>query len=195
MAIPPVDFFRKDANIAFKELNTLAAFTLQVRVSPQQGERRSISLTPQPDQDMGLFFDRMTATSTTLEINRVKLSKQLLKLDIPLVITMDDKPNRVANLFPNMKGGFPAGNPPYDGTVVEKKIVASNSAWAVKIFSRSVPQRNFAVRWGFILSREHGFAFQMGDIYGAWYIYQRADLPASFKPIIENFQRGFSTVS
>jgi hypothetical protein len=196
MPISPVDFFPADASLRFHEINTGVSFTLQLRSRPQ-GAGRAIELTPQPDQDKGLFFDRMTATASSLAINRVKLGPQLLKLDTPpatpLVITMDDKPNHVADLLPKIKGSFPAGNPPYDGTVVAKEVkaVASDTVWAIKIHSRSTPQNAVAIRWGFILSRAHGFAFQMGDLYGFWYFYKRTDLPAALNSFIEDFQHNF----
>jgi hypothetical protein len=189
-----VDFFPADADLPFREINTGAVFTLQVRVRPHAAGR-AVELTPVPDQSKGLFFDRLTARAGALEINRVKLGAQALTPRPPLVITPDDRRNRVDDLLPDLVGAFPAGNPPYDGTVVAKQLsgaAGADAVWTIKIHSRSVPQRNLAIRWGFILSSRLGFLFQMGDVYGVWFIYQRTDAAASdFDGLVDDFRRNF----
>ena len=62
MAIPPVDFLDKDADIKFQEINAGVAFTLQVRVNPRQGDRRPIPLTPHAGaEERGIDLDKGAA--------------------------------------------------------------------------------------------------------------------------------------
>jgi hypothetical protein len=199
MTLPPGDFFPNDANWPFREAATGAVLTLNLR-SHTEPQGRVAEFSASPDQAFRAFFDRMTITAGSLELNRIRLGAQTVDIRPPLAVTTDNAPNHVANLLPGVTFSVGLNTAPYDGTVTDKAMqpilpqapFPGDTMWGIKIFSRSVATQGILMRIGILLSRSHGLVMHVGDFYGGWFIYQRTDLaPSPLTAFIDQWQHHF----
>lgn len=195
MAFSPGDFIPNEAQWPFREFNSGDQIPIALKSRTEPAGRR-IELTGPPDHVFRAFFDRMTVTAVGLELNRLRLQTnpasplQILDIRPPLVITTDDKPNRVANLFPGLTGAFPNSNPPYDGSVTLKKIEnvtlpgsqERDAIWKIRLDSRS-PEKSEVFRPRFLFSQKQGLIFYTGDVYGLFFEYVRTDVGERYRAL------------
>lgn len=199
MTLPPGDFFPNDAKWPFREAATGAVLNLNLR-SHAEPQGRVAEFSASPDQTFRAFFDRMTITAASLELNRIRLGAQVVDIRPPLAVTTDNAPNHVANLLPGVTFSVGLNTAPYDGTVTDKPqqpippqgSFAGDTTWGIKIFSRSVATEGILMRIGILLSRSQGLVTYLGDFYGDWFIYRRTDLaPSPLTAFIDEWQHHF----
>ena len=180
--------FPEKASWPFYERASGATFLLELSSRAEAG-RRTVELTAPREHQFQAFFDRMTITGAGLELNRIRLRSQTLDIRPPLLVTTDQQPNRVADLFPGLAGSFPMATPPYAGSVIAKhwkEIPKPGSpqpdvSWTVEIDAKG-REGTRVLRATLEFSRS-GLVSYIGQIYGVEFVYVRDDPALHPRPV------------
>lgn len=195
------DFIPQQADWPFHEANSGDYITVRV-TSKTEGTTRRVQLALPENHFSTAFFDRMTISPAGLALDSLRMKESMLppkpprtttlSIRPPLVVTMDDAPNRVANLFPGFTGTFPSSTPPYDGAVSFKEVrevtipesQERDTVWTILITSRA-SNGSIVFRPRFFFSMKSGLIFYTGDLYGVFFVYTRTDVGARYRALAE----------
>lgn len=173
------DFFPTAPQDTWKFLERNSGATVTVTyVAKPAGNRKTIELelTGLPAHVNPAFFDRLTLTQAGLELNRIRLTKRTVDINLPLVVTLNPgESNQVAVLFP--EGTVPVLNdqPPFAGKVTSKKLSplsGQGMQFEVKLVSTArAGEQVFRATLQFQTGR--GLTDYRGDMGGIFFVYER----------------------
>jgi hypothetical protein len=173
------DFFPSTTQDTWKflERNSGSAVTVSYLAKPT-ANRKIIELELTgllPDLNPA-FFDRLTLTELGLELNRIRLRKQTVAINPPLLITLNlEESNRVNVLFPDDTVPVLYDYPPFAGKVTSKKLKQVDSQrrqFEVKLVSTArAGEQVFRARMQFQTGR--GLVDYRGDMGGIFFVYER----------------------
>jgi len=173
------DFFPGIDEATFVERNT--GVTVPLRFLWRVGaDRRQLEIQGPSEHHFGAFFDRMTITGATLELERYRAGPLSLNIQPPLVITPGPEPNRAGNLFPSESPHLTLATwatQPY-GAVASKELIDVHNhplIWRVTIVVRG----NGVVvsKTSYTFAREIGLIDCSGIAYGSFFDYLRLGTP------------------
>ena len=169
---PPFD----SATWVFEERAASAGKRLPIVVTSETtATGRNLSFTyPAGFPHPRCFFDWMTVEANQLVLTHLIFGDQALSPQLPLALTLDDKPNSTADLFPGVpQVGMASG--PYHCVAAKKSVSADGKHWTIELVARG-KDGTIAYRaepLEFTVGR--GLTKYYGDVYGGVFVYDRKD--------------------
>lgn len=173
------DFFPSTTQDTWKFLERNSGATVTVSYLARPAANRKIvelELTGLPPHINPAFFDRLTLTGPGLELNRIRLRKQSVDINPPLLVTLNPgESNQVAVLFPDDAVPVLNDQPPFAGNVTSKRISpldGQKKQFDVELVSTArAGEQVFRAKMQFQTGR--GLTHYAGDVGGNFFVYER----------------------